>query len=346
LSTQAAILGNQLYGTRARIARLAAERDNAGQIVFDQALLSEASADPERSDLLNAQIRLFDARAETLRRELAQLRTRQEQFRKEIAGLEAQKASTKKQLTLIGRELAGQRKLYKQGHARVVRVYELERRQAELAGRLGERESDIAQSQGRIAEIEIETLRLQATRREEAIAQLRTLRAEELDLAERYRATQTMLSRLEVRAPRAGTILDRSVHAVRAVVRAADPILYIVPSDSALVVEARVSPSNVDDLYPRQIASLRFSSLNARTTPELEGVVDTISADALTDDTSGESYFLVTLKIAKPELRKLHTRAIVPGMPVDVFLRTGERTPLSYMAKPFTDYFVKAMRES
>lgn len=346
LRTQFSILDNQLYGTRARIARLIAERDGRAEIAFDETLLADADKNPERLDLLNAQVSLFTARKETLSRELAQLRTRQDQFKREISGLEAQKKSTKQQLALIGKELTGQRQLFDKGHARAVRVYQLERQKAELAGQLGERESDIAQSQGRIAEIEIEMLRLAATRREDAITQLRTLRAEESDMIERHRATSTMLSRLEVRAPRSGTVLDRSVHAIRSVVRPADPILYIVPSDSTLVVEARVSPANVDNLYPRQTAKLRFSSFNARTTPELEGVVQTISADALVDDASGDSYFLVTLKVAAPQLEKLEERILVPGMPVDVFLRTGDRTPLSYLAKPFTDYFTKAMRES
>ncbi len=346
LSTQFSMLDNQLYGTRARIARLIAERDGRAAVAFDEALRADAAEKSDRQDLLDAQISLFTARAETLSRQLAQLRTRQDQFKREISGLEAQKKSTEQQLALIGRELAGQRQLFDKGHARAVRVYQLERQKAELAGQLGERESDIAQSQGRIAEIEIEMLRLAATRREDAITQLRTLRAEESDLVERHRATSTMLSRLEVRAPRAGTVLDRSVHALRSVVRPADPILYIVPSDSTLVVQARVSPANVDDLYPRQTAKLRFSSFNARTTPELEGVVQTISADALVDDASGDSYFLVTLKVDAPQLEKLEERILVPGMPVDVFLRTGERSPLSYLAKPFTDYFTKAMRES
>jgi len=99
------------------------------------------------------------------------------------------------------------------------------------------------------------------------------------------------------------------------------------------------------DVYPGQTATLRFSAFNARTTPELEAVVGQVSADALFDEASGASFYLVKLNIAESELSKLEERVLVPGMPVEVFLRTGDRSPLSYIAKPFTDYFAKAMRE-
>ena len=345
LRAELSIIENQLYGARVRIARLEAERDGRASVAFEEALLAEAAANAERRGLLEVQTRLFKARIETRDRQLAQLATRQQQSEKAIAGLEAQKAATKRQLVLIERELKDQRQLFEKGHARAVRVYELERQQAGLQGQIGELGSEIAETQGRIAEIEIEMLRLDAERREEAIAELRELGAEELDLAERQRVTTERLSRLEVRAPRAGVVLDMAVHALRAVVRPADPILYIVPSDSALLVEARVMPANVDDVYPGQPATLRFSAFNARTTPELEGVVQHVSADALEDESAGTSYYLVKLKISEAQLGKLEERVLVPGMPVDVFLRTGDRSPLSYLAKPFTDYFTKAMRE-
>ena len=345
LRAELSIIENQLYGARVRIARLEAERDGRASVAFEEALLAEAAANAERRGLLEVQTRLFKARIETRDRQLAQLATRQQQSEKAIAGLEAQKAATKRQLVLIERELKDQRQLFEKGHARAVRVYELERQQAGLRGQIGELGSEIAETQGRIAEIEIEMLRLDAERREEAIAELRELGAEELDLAERQRVTTERLSRLEVRAPRAGVVLDMAVHALRAVVRPADPILYIVPSDSALLVEARVMPANVDDVYPGQPATLRFSAFNARTTPELEGVVQHVSADALEDESAGTSYYLVKLKISEAQLGKLEERVLVPGMPVDVFLRTGDRSPLSYLAKPFTDYFTKAMRE-
>ncbi len=345
LQAEQSIIKNQLFGAQARIARLEAERDGKDTIDFGDRLLSEARANDERNQLLTVQTRLFDARAETLERELDQLDARQRQFEKEIAGLEAQKSSTVKQLGLIERELKDQRKLFEKGYARAVKVYELERQQAGLQGQIGEYESEVAETHGRIAEIEIEMLRLGSARREEAISELRALRAEELDLTERHRVTSERLSRLEVRAPRDGVVLDMSVHALRAVVRPAEPIVYVVPSDSTLLVEARVAPPDVDAIYPGQLASLRFSAFNSRTTPELEGQVQHVSADALSDEGSGTSYYLVKLGIGETELAKLDERVLVPGMPVDVFLRTDDRSPFSYIAKPFTDYFARAMRE-
>ncbi len=346
LQTELSITRNRLYDGRVRIARLEAERDGRETVDFPDSLLTDASASAERRELLQVQRRLFAARAETFDRQLAQLTNRQRQNEKEIAGLEAQKSSTMAQLTLIERELDGQRQLFEKGYARIIRVYELERQQAELQGRIGELASEIAETEGQIAETEIEKLRLGATRRQEAITELRELRTELLELAERERATTEKLSRLEVRAPRAGVVLDMTVFAQRAVVRAADPILSIVPTDSDLLVEARVSPAQVDDVYPGQPANLHFSAFNARTTPRLEGMVQHVSADSLIDETSGAAYYLVKVQIAEQDMPKLGDQILIPGMPVEVFLRTGDRSPLSYIAKPFTDYFAKAMREA
>lgn len=346
LQTELSIIENQLFDARARIARLAAERDGASAVTFDAALLADAAGDDDLQSLLDVQARLFAARAETIGKQSEQLRTRQQQFGKEIAGLQAQQASTSRQLELIERELEGQRKLFEKGHSRVMRLYELERMQADLVGRVAAYASQIAETEGRIAEVEIETLRLRAAQREDAIAGLRDLRSEELDLAERQRATREKLARLEVTSPRAGIVLDMAVHAMRAVVRPAEPILYVVPSDSALVVEAEVAPAQIDDVFPSQPANLRFSAFNARTTPEVDGKVLQVSADALVDQATGAPYYLVQIAVDAAALEELGSDKLVPGMPVDVFLRTGERTPLSYLAKPFTDYFAKAMRES
>ncbi len=345
LAAEQSIIDNRLFDAAVRIARLTAERDGQDKVTFAPALSETASANDDRGELLSVQQRLFAARTETFTRQLTQLTARQEQNRGEIAGLQAQQAATETQLELIERELDGQRKLFEKGYAPIIRVYELERTQAELQGRIGELASEIAETEGQIAEIEIEKLRLAAARRQEAITELRALRAEQLELRERQRVTAERLSRLELRAPRDGIVIDMAVHALRSVVRPAEPIVHVVPTDSSLLVEARVSPAHVDDIYPGQPANLRFSAFNARTTPQIGGIVHHVSADALADET-GASFYLVKLEINQADVPNLGDQLLVPGMPVDVFLRTEDRSPFSYLAKPFTDYFAKAMRES
>lgn len=132
----------------------------------------------------------------------------------------------------------------------------------------------------------------------------------------------------------------------RSVIRAADPVLYLIPQDRPLIIAARVSPVHVDEVRVGQEVTLRFAALDSRTTPELFGQVARISADALTDEASRSAYYRAEVTLEPGELAKLAGHAIIPGMPVEVFIRTGERTPLAYLVKPLAEYFNRAFRES
>ncbi|HSF94679.1 MAG TPA: HlyD family efflux transporter periplasmic adaptor subunit, partial [Thermohalobaculum sp.] len=193
--------------------------------------------------------------------------------------------------------------------------------------------------------IEIERLRMVATRREEAISNLRDLGYRELELKEQRIALNEKLSRLDIRAPLAGVVLDMTVHALKSVVRPAEPVLYIVPTDSDLVVDAQVEPIHIDTVHSGQEAVLRFSSFNARTTPELFGKVSKVSPDAFFDEATKRSFYRAEVLLDEGELAKLEGQELVAGMPVEVFIQTGERTPINYLVKPITDYFNRAMRE-
>ncbi|MEL7000880.1 MAG: HlyD family efflux transporter periplasmic adaptor subunit, partial [Pseudomonadota bacterium] len=216
---------------------------------------------------------------------------------------------------------------------------------ARLQGESGRLISQIAQLRGQISQIDIEALRMDAAVREEAITELRELGFRELELKERRLSLIERLSRLEIRAPRPGTVLDMTVHAIKSVVRPAEPILYVVPSDSDLIVDARVDPLNRDQVDPRQETVLRFSGLNTRTTPELFGEVKNISRDSIVDEQTGMAYYKAEVAFREGELEKLEGEELIAGMPVEVYIQTGDRTPLNYMVKPITDYFNRAMRE-
>ncbi len=153
------------------------------------------------------------------------------------------------------------------------------------------------------------------------------------------------LSRMEVRAPISGTVFGSTVFAERAVVRPADPILYILPSDVDFVIASRIEPIHVDEVHPGQAARLRFSAFSSRTTPEIEGHITKVSADAIVDERTGLSYYPVELALDEGEEEKLAGMTLVPGMPVEAFIRTYDRTPLNYLVKPFTDYFSRSMIE-
>ena len=142
-----------------------------------------------------------------------------------------------------------------------------------------------------------------------------------------------------------GYVIDRQIHAVNAVVRPAEPVMFIVPEDSPLIIVARVDPINVDVVRPGQEASLRFPTFDARTTPELLGTVRRVSADIIEDQQTGMTYYEAEISPQEGEMDKLAGLNLVPGMPVDAFIRTGDRSPLTYLTKPLTDYFTRAFRE-
>ena len=188
---------------------------------------------------------------------------------------------------------------------------------------------------------------MRTSQREEAITELRDLGFRRLELREKLQAIEQKLDRLDIRAPVSGVVLSLNVFAERAVIRPAEPVLYIVPQDRPLLITARLTPIHVDEVYPGQKVVVRFAALDSRTTPELFGHVVTISPDVLVDDNTGARYYKVEIRLNDGEMDKLpEGLSLVPGMPADAFIRTSDRTPLAYLVKPLADYFNKAFREN
>jgi HlyD family secretion protein len=345
LQSELTVMESQLFELMARRGRLVAEQTDKDTIVFDPELLDVAKTRPEVRNLIDGQQALFDARLRTMQREIEVMRERQTQISEQIGGSAAEIDALSRQSELIEQELVGQRALLAKGLAQASRVLSLEREASRLEGQRGQMVAQTAQLKGQITEMEIELLRLGASRREDAITTLRDLGFKELELKERRIALIEQLSRLDVRAPLAGIVLDMAVYALKSVVRAAEPILYIVPSDSALVVDAQVDPIYIDSVRSGQEAVLTFSAFNTRTTPQLFGTVSKISPDAFVDEQSKRSYYRAEVMLREGELEKLKGQELVAGMPVEVFIQTGERTPLNYLLKPITDYFNRALRE-
>lgn len=344
--SERAIVDAQFFELLARRGRLEAERSDTPEIRFDPELLQEAARNQRVADLVAGQKRLFSARQETLQRSLAQLAKRRDQAKAQIVGVEAQLQAFLAQFALIERELADQRSLLEKGLAQTGRVLALEREAAGLAGQMGALNAQKAQVEGKITELDIEALRMASQRREEAETTLRDIGFRELELAERRRALSEQIARLELRAPVTGRIHAMTVTTPRAVIRAADPVLYIVPQDRPLVVMARISPVNIDEVRVGQQVQVRFSAFASRTTPEFLGRVSQISADALTDPTSQMAYYRADIVLDSDQISKLAGLELLPGMPAEVFIRTGNRSPLRYLLQPLTDYFNRALRET
>lgn len=347
LTSELTITEGQLFEMMARRGRLEAERDGLTEISFDLELLDEAETRQEVVDLMAGQERLFRARLESVAREVDQLQKRGEQTEQQIVGIQAQQESTRAQLNLIEQELSAQQSLLDRGLAQASTVLTLRRTQADLDGALGELIASEAEARGRITELEIEALKLQTTRREEAITRLRDLRYQELELAETRRSLLQRMNRLDISAPVSGIIYGLTVQTPRSVIRPADPVLYLVPQDRPLVIASRVETTDIDQIFVGQSVSLRLPALDQRKTPELFGTVTLVSADAFQDDATGANYYRAEIQLDPGEIDRLPEGTIlIPGMPVESYIRTADRTPLSYLVQPFTDYFIRAFRES
>lgn len=346
LASQLAIAEGQLYELMSRRGRLEAERDDVDTITFDPELLSVAATRPTVDSLLVGQVRLFEARKFSQERETEQLGKRRDQIDNQIVGIRAQEDAMSVQLGLIREELVDKQKLMAQGLTQKAQVLSLQREEARLSGQLGELVASRAEAEGRITELDIEILKLTSKREEDANVSLRENEYREQELAEQRRALLEKISRLEIRAPVSGIVYGLQVFGPGSVVRAAEPLLYLIPQDRPLVIASQIPITNIDQVYPGQKVMLRFSAFDSRTTPELEGQVSQISADAFTDEKHGTSFYRAEIILLEGELEKLPAGGhLLPGMPVEAFIRTDDHTPMAYLLKPLNDFFVKAFRD-
>ena len=345
IRSELGIVESQLFEMQARRARLEAERDGLADMVVPASLEALARTNPDAAEQLDGQRRLFAARAETVARTLEQLDRRQAQTLSQIDGIDAQATALTRQLAILTEELADQQELLDKGLTQAARVLALQREEARLAGQVGELTASRAQAEGRITELELQALALTAQRREEANTQLRDIGTNELQLIQRQRALAEQVARLDIRAPASGTVLGLQVTTPRAVLRPADPVAFVIPQDRPLIITVQIPPIHVDEVQIGQPVKLMFPTFSARTTPELNGQVALVSADALTDQVTGASYYRAEIALSATEAERLgHT--LLPGMPVDAFIQTQPRSPMVYLVKPLTDYFVHAFRES
>ncbi|MEM7723663.1 MAG: HlyD family type I secretion periplasmic adaptor subunit [Pseudomonadota bacterium] len=346
MASELSVIRAQLDEVRARRARLEAERDGLAVLRFDTGLVDRAAGDDSLNDILRGQANLFAARAETMAREIDQLSRQSEQIEDEIGGLEAQRTALTRQRELLTQDLEAQQSLMERGLTQSTRVLTLQREEAAIAGSIGEIAAQIAQASVRLSEIDLAVLQIETARREQAIAELREVRVQEETMAEQERELTRRMNRMDLRAPVSGVVYGLTVFGAQSVVRPAEPIMFLIPQNRPLVIAARIEAIHVDQVFPGQAAALRFPAFDTRTTPELAGRVTRISADAFIDETTGESFYDVELILEDGETDRIPDLTFLPGMPVEAFIRTEDRTPMQYLVRPLTDYFNRAFRES
>ncbi len=347
LDTQILIEEGQFFELVARRGRLEAERDGLDTITFDAELIEAGKQSPELQELMVGQQNLFDARRASVAQQIEQFGLRRSQIEAQVEGVDAQAKSLRRQLEFIEEELANQQSLRDRGLAKSSAVLSLQREDAKLSGQIGEVVAAKAEALERATEIDIEILKLGTASQEEAITRLRDLRYRELELSEKRRALKAEIDRLYIHAPVSGIIYGLQVQTPRSVLRAAEPLMYLVPQDRPLVIIVRVMPTNIDQVSVGQKVNLRMSALDSRETPELTGEIAQISADALEDEVTGMSYYRVEIMLSPGEMAKLPKGTILlPGMPVEAFIRTGDHSPMTYLVKPLADYFTRAFRDN
>lgn len=345
LKSQLAVIESQLVEVLVRKARLEAERDNAKTIILPRALDDLRPNVPGADAQVAGQQRLFRDRLAALETEGSQIDEQIGQITHQIEGTEAQLAALQEQLSLVSETLAKSERLLKQSLIESTRVNDQRSNVAGLKGQIGRAQSQVAELRGQIAALKIQKLQLGNRWREDASSQLRDLATQEVELGEKRFAMLETLSDLDIRASSDGVVYGSKVFALQSVIQPAEPIMYIVPQEKDLVITARIEASDIDKVHAYQETRLRFSAFDHRTTPELEGHVLSVSADIFNDEATGHSFYKATVAPDPGQTALLGARELLPGMPVQVFIRTEDRTPFSYFVKPLADYFIKAFRE-
>lgn len=346
LLSELRIVERQLFELLVRQARLIAEREDAVSLALPFAGQFERLDANWKTAQVEGQVNLFDARRVSLTQEIDQLDEQRRQTENRIEGLRAQKAAAQRELELAADLLKIQRSLYAKGLVVASDLTLLERQSAQLEGEVGRLTASIAQSLGEIAEIEIGILSRFNLRRENAISDLRDLRYNEIELRERRGSLRERLSRLDVRAPASGVVFGSSVLALQSVIQPAAPIMYLVPDQQPLFANVRVDPNQIDQVYPGQPVILRFSAFEQSDVPEIEGRVLRISADVLFDQSSGRPYYEVIVRPKIEQIPEIMERKLLPGMPVEAFIRTSDRAPIEYLTQPLMTYLNRAFREN
>jgi HlyD family type I secretion membrane fusion protein len=334
------VLKGQLAEQQGRRTRDVAERDGAAAITFDP----DFEADPVTAEIARGETRLFNENRAVREARREQLSLQIAQFEEQVRGMLAQQQANASERKMVKDDLERLTPLYNKGFIEIGKIRTMERDLVKIDGLKGEIDANIARVKGQISESRIKIIELDQQARTDGQRDLREVDGKSAELQERIVAAQDRLSRMVIRSPISGIVNELAVNSVNGVIAPKETLMSIVPDGADLVVEAKLSPTDIDQAVSGQPARLRFSAFNQRTTPEVAGTVETIGAAATLEQATGQTYYLSTITIAGG-LKQVAGKPIVPGMPVEVFLTTGERSAFSYLIKPFTDQMMRSFRE-
>jgi len=325
-------------------ARLTAERDSRSYIPW-KTVFPSANRTPNVDMIIKDQTQLFKTRRSASQGQLAQLQKRLQQSEEQILGFQSQSAANQSQLDIILKELEGLRELFKDGYVSQTRILALEREQAGLSGQISGLQAEIARTRTVMGETEIEILQVTRLMQEAVLTELRVKESEISDLKEQLISASDQAGRVDVIAPVSGTIHNMAISTLGGVITPANPIMDIIPDTDRLIVESKVEPMYVDQIYSGQDTTVRLSAFNQRTTPELNGKVISISANTTIDPVTSLPFYTVRIEIPTAELSRLKGLVLVPGMPAEAFIQTDKRTVMNYLLKPATDQLSRSFRE-
>lgn len=333
---------SQLVAAQAMEARLQAERDGLEQIDFNDMLESDSKRAVEARD---GETQVFNARRGSRVGEVSVLEKRIGQLNEQIRGLQSMIKTKRSLESSYKSEISELKQLLSEGYVDKQRLLEQERKLDMLRAEVADHQSEITKTELQISETELQILQLNKDFNSEVVGQLSEVQTKVFDLQERMAALDDRLSRVVIRAPEDGMILGMKVHTIGGVVSPATPLLDIVPSISDLIVEAQVSPIDIDRVSVGKPADIRFSAFNSATTPVINGEVRHVSADRLINEETGMPYYLARVALTEEGSHALGSLKLQPGMPAEVLINTGERTMLQYLMQPATNAFARSMIE-
>lgn len=336
------IVRAQLSELSVRRARLIAERDGLDRM---QLAGIDIGTSPHIEQIMLGETRLLEGNIRNRKSQMEQLELSIDQLGEEIAGLEAQHASKLEEIGLVEKEHGKIKGLADQRLIEGTRIYTTNRELARLNGEKAEIEAGIARSKVRISEIKLQIIAVDEASRTEAQRELSIVDPKLAEQRERATAIEDRLKRTDIRTPIAGVVNELAVNTLGGVISSAEKLVTIVPEGAALKIEAKLAPTDIDQVHVGQSAKLRFSAFNQRTTPELVGDIAYVSAATSIDQATNQPFYIAEVSVSEAELAKLGDNRLRPGMPLEVFITTEDRTAISYLAKPLLDQFERALRE-
>jgi epimerase transport system membrane fusion protein len=316
-------------------------------VTYPADLINAGATDPRAQENIRVQNQSFSVRKRSRAGEIGILKEQRQQLQAKIEGIKAQRTSRSNLSDSLNKELLDFRAMLKEGYVEKQKVSELERRLAQSEGDRGDFIANISSAQTQISEIELKILQIDKDFQREVIEELSKVQSDLSELHEKTQWLDDTVTRTVITAPESGMVLGLTVHTLGAVIPPGGRLLDIVPQQEKLIIEAQVSPSDIDKVHSGQICEIRFSAFKAAKTPKVSGRLTTLSADRLTDEQNRTGYYLARVEVDKDGLEELRQRGLIllPGMPAEVLINTGDRTFFQYLIQPLSNIFARSLIE-